>query len=94
MTPEMILAIGTAIAAIISAFYARRATVHLPTILTLVNSQYGASLLATKVSANLLADKEPENKEYRRLANEADAAYTDHVRKQKLVDARSIKGAP
>jgi len=53
---------------------------------TLVNSAHNASLLATKVSADLLASKEPSNLEYRRLANDAASAYAEHQRKQHLVD--------
>ena len=79
MTPEMVLAIGAALAAIIGAFYARQAAVQLPAIHTLVNSRYGLLLLTTKISANLLADKEPGNSDYRRLSDEANVAYEAHV---------------
>jgi len=89
MTPEMVLAIGAALAAIISAFYARQAAVQLPAIHTLVNSQYEASLLAGKVSADLLHEKFPDNLEYERLARIATELYLNHVRKQGLVDATS-----
>jgi len=92
MTPEMVIAIGSALAAIISAFYARQAAVQLPAIHTLVNSQYGASLLTGKVSADLLHEKFPENVEYERLARVATELYLSHARKQSLVDTASVKG--
>lgn len=83
MTPELIVSIGTAIAAVIGAFYAHR---HLPAIHKAVNSQYGNSLLTGKVSADTLREKFPENAEYARLAAIATAAYEDHLRQQGVAD--------
>lgn len=85
MTPDMVLAIGAAVAAIISAFYARSAAVQLPVIHDLVNSQYGNSLLVGKVSADTLHEKFPENEEYARLAQVATAAYEAHQRRRGIV---------
>jgi len=58
---------------------------------TLVNSQYGDSLLIGMVSAKNLALSHPDNENFKRLAEIAEMKYNQHQAKQGVVDGR--KGA-